>query len=145
MKQYLHILEYFIGAQHESLPVWDRLMRFLSSLSDEECAKAGACLHTLLTSTDPAHLPESLEDEDVNPFWAPALKAGFVNTAVKVIKSSINDEAKIETFQALLTVISLETVKNGIATAGGIPALVQLLRSGNLEVSFAGFVRLCEE
>ncbi len=135
MKQYLHILEYFIAMEHDDLPVWQRLMRFLSSLSDEECERAGSCLHVLLSPRDPANPPRSLEDRKANPYWDPALKAGLVNTVVKVIKSSIRDDAKAKAFLTLLAVISLDNVKTSLSAAGGIPALVRLLKSGSLEVS----------
>ena len=43
----MKILEYFIELEHDKLPVWKNLVRFLNSDVDEEVEAAAVCLKTL--------------------------------------------------------------------------------------------------
>ena len=121
LKQYIHLLEYFIDLDHERLPVWKNILKFIGSDIDEESENSGKCLRVLTQRT-----PEGL-----NPNLQAVFNNGGVPVYVKVIKSSIGDEAKVQTFLCLLNIIENEDVKEQYASTGGIPATIKHLKSSH--------------
>ena len=124
-KQYIEVLEYFIELNHEKVPVWKNLIKFLSSDVDEEAEAAAKCLRTL---TDIG------EHQTINSNWTPAFQAGVVPTITKVIKSGIGDDAKIQTFNLLLNLLPEREVCEQFMSSGGMAALVRHLKAENNSV-----------
>lgn len=119
-KQFIELLEYFIGKNYDDLPVWKNLFRFLSSETEEEAEPAGICLRTLTSKSS---------EGAINPHWEEVYKCGGVPTIVKVAKSTLNDESKVPAFQVLLNIMEMPEVKEQVFSTGGIPAFVRLLKS----------------
>ena len=46
-KQFIPLLDYFIELNHDKLPVWKNLVKFMASDVDEESEAASRCLFTL--------------------------------------------------------------------------------------------------
>ncbi|XP_071174964.1 ankyrin and armadillo repeat-containing protein-like [Mytilus edulis] len=122
LKQYIEMLEFLIKLDHTQIPVWKNIIRFLSSESEEEAESAGKCLEILTLGS---------KADGINPKWEPFYNHGGVTTIVKVAKSSISDEAKIPAFRTLLNIIERNEVKEQIASSGGIPVFIKLLKSNN--------------
>lgn len=120
MRQYVELLEYFIDLNDDRLPVWKNLLLFLSSESEFEAEPAGNCLCTLTQRT---------ADNEINPNWEPVYKNNGVPTIIKVVKSSLGDDAKVPALHALLNIIEKSEVKEQIFSSGGIPAFIRLLKS----------------
>ena len=123
-KHYIEVLKYFIAGDHKRLPVWKNLIKFFSSEIDEECQAAGKTLRTLTQRTD----------EGINPNWEAAFNNGIVPTVVKVIKSTIADEAKIQCFHVLLNLLEESRVKEQFISSGGMAALIRHLKTQNHSV-----------
>ena len=122
LKSYIEVLNYFIELNHEKIPVWKNLLRFVSSESDDEADAAGRSLRTLTQGS---------KADGINPNWEHVYNHGGVPVFVKVAKSSIGEEAKIPTFQALLNIIERQEIKEQVASSGGIPVFIRLLKSTN--------------
>ena len=120
-KQFINVLEYFVELSHERLPVWKNLIKFLSSELDEECEAAAACLRTLTQCSA----------EIINPNWKPVFEHGIVPTINKIIKGSIGEPAKVATIQVLLNILHSDEVNEQFVAAGGISALLKLLKASN--------------
>ncbi len=120
-KHYIDILNYFIEEDYDTLPVWKNLIKFLGSDVDEEAEAAGKCLRTLTQRSA----------EELNPNWQPAFNNGIVPVVAKVIKSTIGDDAKIQSFHVILNIVERSEVKDQFMSAGGMPALVKHLKVQN--------------
>lgn len=121
LKQFIDILEYYIKSDYSDLPVWKKILTFLSSDMDDEAEAAGKCLRRLTQGSS----------EGMNPNWKPVLENGGVPVITKVIKSNIGDAAKIEAFHCLINLIPENDVKKQVSSSGGIPALVKHLKVEN--------------
>ncbi|KAH3714686.1 ankyrin and armadillo repeat-containing protein-like [Dreissena polymorpha] len=119
-KGYIPILQYFIKAKFDLLPVWKNLLKFLSSESEEEAEAAGKCLQTLTLPSD---------EGVINPYWEELYKNGCIPTIVKVAKSTLADDSKVHAFHVLLNILQKQEVKEQLFSSGGIPAFVRLLKS----------------
>ena len=117
-KHFIEILQYFIDLDHERVPVWKHLLKFLASDLDQEAEAAARCVRTLTQRSN----------DELHPNWQAAFKSGLVPTVIKVIKSGISDEAKVETFWVLLNLIEREEVKEQFTSSGGMAALVKHLK-----------------
>ncbi|XP_064641312.1 ankyrin and armadillo repeat-containing protein-like isoform X2 [Lineus longissimus] len=121
LKEFIQLLEYFVELNDPKLQVWKRLIAFLGSVSDEECESAGKCLRILTNPTE----------DGISPNWEPMYTNGVVPTIVKVIKSTIAEEAKAQSIHALNNILTKLEVKQQFSSLGGIPPLVRLLKSSN--------------
>ncbi len=120
-KEYIDILEYFIEMDHNKVPVWKNLIKFLGSDVDDEAEAAAKCLRTLTTR----------DGTEMNPNWEPTFKVGIVPTLSRQIKGTLKDEVKIEAFQVLLNLILQHEVKEQFMSNGGMDALVRHVKSSN--------------
>ncbi|XP_013419847.1 ankyrin and armadillo repeat-containing protein-like [Lingula anatina] len=120
-KHFIEILDFFLEKNFEDLPVWKRLLNYLSSEVEDEAESAGKCLRTLTQGSS----------EGMHPNWKAVVDNGGVPIIVKVIKSQIGDRAKTEALHCLINLIPEDVVKEQVASSGGIPALVRLLKSSN--------------
>ena len=120
-KHYIEVLNYFIALDNDDLPVWRNLIKFFGSDIDDECQAAGKTLRTMSERTDAS----------INPNWEPAFNNGIVPTIVRVIKSMIADEAKIQCFHVLLNILEQDKVKEQFMSSGGIDALIRHLKAQN--------------
>lgn len=124
-KQYIELLEYFIGLNHEKLPVWKQLIKFMSSDTDEEAESGAKCLKIL---TEPG------ADGSMNPKWEAAFDAGLIPAITKIIKGSIGEVAKTAVLEVFLNLISEEKVKEQAMATGIMPALTRHLKSQTEEL-----------
>ncbi|XP_046367118.2 ankyrin and armadillo repeat-containing protein-like [Haliotis rufescens] len=122
MKQFVSLLEYFIKRNDEKLPVWKHLLKMVGSDNEEEAENSGKCLRTL---TDRS------EAEGINANWEHVYNNGGIPVIVKVVKSTLNDDAKIPALQALLNVLEKTEVQEQMVSSGGIPAYIKILKSQN--------------
>ena len=132
--QNVQIINYFIELNHEKLPVWKNLIRFLASESDEEAEAAARCLQTL---TQPQ------EDGSANTNWEPAFQNGIIPTVTKVIKSGISDAAKIPTFHIVLNLLRKEEIREQFVTVSGMGAIIRHLKVNAdmiIQVSYIIFI-----
>lgn len=53
---------------------------------------------------------------------------GIVPTIVRVIKSSVGDEPKINTFETFLDIVSNDQIREQFVSCGGMAACVKLLK-----------------
>ncbi|XP_033113077.1 ankyrin and armadillo repeat-containing protein-like [Anneissia japonica] len=136
MKGYVDILEYFIALNHKDLPVWTRLMKFLLSDNDSDAIAATNVL-TKLTKSDGLQKNEHSES---------IISHNGIPTLVKVIKSMINDKAKVGAYQVLLNLLSMQVVKDQFVTAGGIPISLDILKGkdASQELMLVTAVFLCK-
>jgi hypothetical protein len=121
MKEFIPLLEYFIQLNSPKLQVWKHLIAFLGSVSDEECESAGKCLRVLTNPTE----------DGISPNWEPVFSSGLIPAIVKVIKSTISEEAKAQSIYALNNILTKLEVKQQFSSLGGISSLVRLLKSSN--------------
>ncbi|XP_072169198.1 ankyrin and armadillo repeat-containing protein-like [Diadema setosum] len=133
LKQYIDILHFFIKHDHKDLPVWPKMVKLLSSHSDDEAEAAGKMLVLL---TKPV-------DQGLNPNWEPLVQVNAVPIMVKIFNSMISDKAKLYTFTILLNIIEAMIVKEQIVKADGIPTTLKMLSGKDREIVYASACVLC--
>ena len=79
---------------HKDLPVWQKLLKFVGSDTDEQAEAAGSILKKLTKTL-------SSEDGEVltNPNWEPLVENDGIPVLMKVIKSMTSEKAKIYSFR----------------------------------------------
>ncbi|CAL1540714.1 unnamed protein product [Lymnaea stagnalis] len=125
LKGYISILRYLESLSLADLPVWKNLLKMLLSDTEEEVVSAGQCLFTLTERTD------DLGMSVISPSWQTFYDNGGVPAVVKLVKNTIEDDAKIPAVKALLNVLEKQEVQDQLVSSGGIPAFIHLLRSAS--------------
>lgn len=101
LKEFYHIVEYFIELNHEELPVWQKLLKMVSVEQDDHAEAAGAILKRLTKRNE--------EEDKINPNWEPMVANDCVPVLMKVIKSEHKSEkAKIYAFRVILNIIEMQ-------------------------------------
>ncbi|RXM34253.1 Ankyrin and armadillo repeat-containing protein [Acipenser ruthenus] len=130
---HVDLLEYFISLKNPKLDVYQRLIKFLDSDSDEEATSAGQAIVAL-----------SRGGEGKEAHTLPFIERGLVSVAVNVLKKKNIQEVKEQVLNILNNVLEEPGVKEQIFNSGGLPTLTSLLHKASQRV-FLGTVLVIKE
>ncbi|MGH0119994.1 UNVERIFIED_CONTAM: hypothetical protein FKN15_061112 [Acipenser sinensis] len=130
---HVDLLEYFISLKNPKLDVYQRLIKFLDSESDEEATSAGQAIVAL-----------SRGGEGKEAHTLPFIERGLVSVAVNVLKKKNVQEVKEQVLNILNNVLEEPGVKEQIFNSGGLPTLTSLLHKASQRV-FRGTVLVIKE